>query len=175
MRHIYRKGTSIKGVLPDAAAAELERIRSDRGALTARNVVDESRPEEALLHPAFEWDDKKAGEEYRLSQARSLCRNIFAAPDQEGHEPAPVYVHIQSQEAKQPEGDYRPIASVVQHVDQFALALGELERRVRSALEAVRELKQAANAVPGGDDRMVMIAMAVKALETASMAVSKLH
>ena len=45
------------------AAAELARIEEAYGQITAARVVDESRPSDTPLHPAFEWDDSVAGEE----------------------------------------------------------------------------------------------------------------
>ena len=53
----FRNGAHIKGVTADQAGDELARIYVEKGELTAPLVVDESRPEEAPLHPAFEWDD----------------------------------------------------------------------------------------------------------------------
>lgn len=52
-----------------------------RGALTAKNLVDESRPAEAPLHNEFEWDDVKAAEEYRLQQARHIINCLLIEDD----------------------------------------------------------------------------------------------
>lgn len=46
------------------------------GELTPQIVVEEARPEYAPLHDRFEWDDVKAGEEYRLIQAAQLIRSV---------------------------------------------------------------------------------------------------
>lgn len=53
--------------------AELEA----RGALTAKNLLDESRPDDAPLHGAFEWDDGVAAEKYREDQARKIIHSII--------------------------------------------------------------------------------------------------
>ena len=58
------------------AGAELERIRQKNSGLNAADVVEESRPEDAVLHGCFEWDDSKAGELYRQNQAQNIIRNI---------------------------------------------------------------------------------------------------
>lgn len=66
----------MKGLYPVAAQAagmELERIYKDHGRCDAADVVDESRPEEAVLHPCFEWRDHVAAEFYRQQQARNLA------------------------------------------------------------------------------------------------------
>jgi len=175
MKHKYRDGAQTSKVSADDAAAELERIRLKNKRLTASGVVAAAKPEGAVLHPLFEWDNAKCGVEYRNHQARVLIRAVHVVSESPGDKSVPVYVHIKSEDGKRPEGDYRQMTYVVQHVDQFAVALSELQRRVRSALESVDELKRAAGAVPGGDDRMLMISLAVKALETASDAVAKMH
>lgn len=46
------------------------------GIVTPKMVVDDARPEEALLHPAFEWQDDVAAELYREQQARDMLRSI---------------------------------------------------------------------------------------------------
>ena len=46
------------------------------GRLTAADLVEESRPEEAPLHPEFEWDDSIAAEKYREVQAGGVIRHL---------------------------------------------------------------------------------------------------
>ena len=51
------------------------------GGLTAKRLVDESRPENAPLHKEFEWDDATAAEAYREEQARYIIRSIVIQPE----------------------------------------------------------------------------------------------
>jgi hypothetical protein len=55
---------------------ELEAIYDLRGMLTPALVVDEARRPDHPLHSRFEWDDEKAGEAYRHSQAQTLIRSV---------------------------------------------------------------------------------------------------
>ena len=48
----------------------------NKGILNTRNIVDEARYPHHPLHEYFEWNDGKAGEEYRLQQARFLVRTV---------------------------------------------------------------------------------------------------
>lgn len=61
------------------AAAELDRIYRKYGEIDPHTVVDESRPEGAVLHGLFDWDDASAAEKYRVVQARFIIRNIVPA------------------------------------------------------------------------------------------------
>jgi hypothetical protein len=59
-----------------AAGNELERIKKSYGGIMPKDVVNESRPTDSVLHKCFEWDDRKAAEAYREVQAREIIRNI---------------------------------------------------------------------------------------------------
>lgn len=59
------------------AYSEIERIRMTTGSANAENIVDESRPDEAVLHCCFEWNDSVAAEKYRLQQANGIVRSII--------------------------------------------------------------------------------------------------
>jgi hypothetical protein len=63
-------------VTADEAVVELERIREKYGTLKPEMVVEESKPEGALLHKCFQWDDTKAADMWRKEQARQLIKNI---------------------------------------------------------------------------------------------------
>lgn len=55
---------------------ELSRISSERGCLKPEDVVKESEPESAPLHPHFTWDDTEAGRNWRLEEARRIIRSV---------------------------------------------------------------------------------------------------
>lgn len=175
MNYEYRGGSVVKGVAAKDAFKELERIRVKCG-LTPKNIVAESRAKNAVLHPAFEWNDKKAAEEYRLWEARQIARSVVVIKDDNVREP--VYVHVQaldSGEEKQPrEGRYEPMDLVVDSPDLFEQALGELRSKLRSAAEAVHALERAAKQSKD-PDKMMRVSLAVKALDAAQSAIAALH
>jgi hypothetical protein len=65
-----------KGIDINDAVQELERIEGLYGSLTPENVLNASRPKNALFHSLFEWNDSIAAEHYRLQQARTILNNI---------------------------------------------------------------------------------------------------
>lgn len=77
-------------VKAETAAAELQRIEQEHGEVTPRILLDESTPEDAVMHPCYEWDDEKAADKYRLWQSRNIlsCLTI-------------TYVDVERPEAKQ--------------------------------------------------------------------------
>lgn len=72
----YRWGdTKSYGVSADVAGKVMDDLAKGDG-LTAHNLVEVSRPEEAPLHKCFEWDDAIAAEHFRESQARRMIGAI---------------------------------------------------------------------------------------------------
>ena len=140
----------LPGVIPVAAQAageELERIYEKHNGLSAKNIVDESRDEQAPLHPCFEWNDAAAAEKYREVQAQNIIRSIIAVREK-GNEPLEVraFVHVQE--------SYRPISVVVNSEDQMGellrAALSELNafKRKYASLSSLQPVFEAINLIP---------------------------
>lgn len=97
-RHmIYKWKTNFFKTSAEIAAGVMDEL-SREGRLTAANLVEASRPEDAPLHRDFEWDNDKAAEMYRQDQARLMIRNIVVINDQsEKQETTRAFVHIQQE------------------------------------------------------------------------------
>jgi hypothetical protein len=108
--------------------AELKRIAAENdGLLQPETVVDEARPVSSPLHPRFEWNDKVAGDQYRLWQARQLIRVVVEVITATG-EKENVFVSLTSDRK---ESGYRVMTSVLSDSEMrqqmLADALAELE------------------------------------------------
>jgi len=75
-KYEWRLGSLAKGIDPDLAVAELERIENVYGALTPENILEASKQESAYLHKLFTWDNEAAANQYRLQQARTILNNV---------------------------------------------------------------------------------------------------
>lgn len=171
-RFKWRDGARF-GIDADVAGKELQRITKKNGSLTSDAVVDAARPDDATLHPAFEWDDFVAGENYRKHQARTLIRSISVYTTPESTEATSVYVHVPRDSAG--ESAYHPVEVVAERPDMYASALSSLFRHLESARGAVAELQRCAQESDTDPERMASIGLAVQALSTASAAISALH
>lgn len=80
------------------AGERLESIRKgNKGRLTPVMVVEDARPKKSPLHNAFEWDDTKAAESFRLVQAGDLIRAIIVVTDEAPDaQPVRAFVNIES-------------------------------------------------------------------------------
>lgn len=140
---------------------ELKRIYERDGCLRPSAIVKEARPRRAVLHNEFEWDDKVAGHEYRLGQARKLIR-ITVLRDDTGAESR--FVHIPPTRVEGPtaatnerEGVYKPICKVVQEPSDYEKALRELISRRNAMDSAIRELQRAARKEKKQPDLLVQL------------------
>lgn len=139
------------GLSAAAVAQRLEEIRERTGALTPEAVVDDARPEGSPLHPAFEWNDRKAAEEYRKEQARHLIRSIVIdARRLDVAAPAPVRAFFVVRPAAEAREEYVPVRVVMLDAalrrQVLERALTEL-RQFQVKYAALRELTAAIGAV----------------------------
>ena len=166
----YKNTARNKKVDAQVAGEELERIRIRDGNLKSDVVLKEAKPAKALLHPAFEWDNKKAGNEFRLIQSRTLIRSIRVVTE-EANKPAFIHVTVKNQEEKN-DSYYQDPEIIIKNVDEFAHAMREAVSKMDAATEAVKDLETFASK-DKDSDRMTMIAIAIKSLETASNALGR--
>ena len=66
----------IKGLYKADAQAVYEEITQIGEEVTPEQIVDKAKDKDTELHKCFCWDNKAAAHLYRLSQARSIMRNI---------------------------------------------------------------------------------------------------
>jgi hypothetical protein len=94
MTYVFRSGyrCNVSAKVAGERIAEIE--AANDGHLTPSCVVDDSRPEEAPLHPCFEWDDEVAAEKYRVEEARRLIRNVYIEVENEEGRETPVLHHV---------------------------------------------------------------------------------
>lgn len=113
------------GIPAQVVGEEFRRIEAENdGTLSPAIVVDEARPEEAVLHPAFEWDDEVAGEKWRVHQARNLiCVVQVVKPETAEPEPAEAQVAYVSVGSKQEGACYVSSALILTNEDVRARVL----------------------------------------------------
>lgn len=148
MVYKWKEGSrhKVSAQIAGEVCAELE----GRGELSAQNLVEVSRPEDAPLHDEFEWDNDVAAELWRTKQARLLIAHIAIKAET----PAPVRAFFNI-EVKSPV--YESLNTIVRNEDKYAAllqtALRELESFQRKysmlaeldkVMQAIEEAKNAA-------------------------------
>lgn len=133
----WKEGSQVK-VKPDVAAQVFNEIRESDGALTAVKVVEASRPDDAPLHDEFEWDNDKAAEAYRISQARYIIRSLVVETESERNPETRAFVKIICSE----KGTYVPIQTVIQDTDMRAELLEQARRDMKAFVQKYRSLTE---------------------------------
>ena len=119
-------GIEIGKLTAQVVGETLADIENRHGVIDPHTVVDESRPDDAPLHPVFEWRDEIAAERWRVEQARRVVRSVEIVAEDRNQPTQIAYVNIQSQ------GGYVSAAAVRSQPDLFE----EAQQAYRSRLEA---------------------------------------
>lgn len=103
----------------------LQAIRDEHGTLTPALVVDTARNPQHPLHSRFEWDDRIAGEAYRLTQAGQLLRVTFK-PDPTKPTDLRAFVAVKGEDT--PTSDYIPTTEALADPFTRELVLRSMKR-----------------------------------------------
>jgi len=169
MKYAFRDGSRVSNISPQVVGNELDRIHEKHGALKPTNVVEEARPEEAPLHPVFEWNDSIAAGEWRLHTARNLIRSVQVITSDNQKES--VYVSVVTE---QREREYQPLAVVAKSPDLYAEAVYDAQQRIKAAKKSLDDLQRAAEHSGMESAQREAIKAASEAIATASNAVEVL-
>lgn len=132
---------------PAQVAGEImEQLEQSEAGLSPASLLDASRDESAPLHDEFEWRDDVAAEQYRLTQAGGIIRNVYRI-SVETQEQAPVRAFVSTGERQHA---YVSIATALNH-EQWRKNLLESAKRDMQAFSAkyrnLDELSEVLNAM----------------------------
>lgn len=110
------------------------------GELSAANLVEVSRPEDAPLHGAFDWNDAIAGENWRKHQARCIIQSIVVVSDADNStasDPVRAFFCIQTTEP-----NYESINAIVKQPDKYADLLRTAIKELQAFSKKYKKLKE---------------------------------
>lgn len=114
---------------------EVEKLEKEKGEVTAKDLVDVARSKDSPIHRLFEWDDAKAAEGYRVSQAtKVLCALSIVQPDTAEPTTIRAYMNI----ADEADNPTRRTGKFINTQDAFRSP----EKRNLILRVAIRELKE---------------------------------
>ena len=145
---VYEWKTGSRHKVAAAVAAEVMDRLAEENRLNAPDLVNESRPEDAPLHPEFEWDDSVAAEKWREEQASALIRHLVVrieANDQEY--PTRQYFMVQKEL-----NTYEPIQVILKDEDKMAMLLEQAKRELQAFKAKYAGLKELADVIKAIDN-----------------------
>ncbi len=123
--------------------AELMMIQRREGGLCQPSrVLEYARNPKAALHSKFQWDDTKAGHQWRLLQARQLMRVAVYYEESISRE-IPVFVSI-GRDRNKPGGGYRSMAEVLTDEEMRSEMLEEAKNRLLDFRQKYQDLHELA-------------------------------
>lgn len=128
-------------------AGEVCEELAEKGELTAKNLVDVSRPEDAPLHRCFNWNDEEAAELYREQQGRHLIRCLITVPENNVVATRAYFNIVRN------ESEYHSINVILEDQDKYesmmAMALKELQsfEKKYAILEQLKPVFDAINEI----------------------------
>lgn len=136
------------------AGEELEKIEARDGEITPRAVVEEARPEGSKLHNVFEWDDEKAAEQFRLTQASTLIRCIVVKPEEKDiKEPVRMFVNCNpTDDGQKKTGSYINFRSAFEDPDSRAVILANAKHELQVFRNKYNRLKELAKVFDAIDE-----------------------
>lgn len=104
---------------PNEAAKVMNKL-AETDSLTAENLVEVSKPEDAPLHSEFEWDDTIAAVKYRNHQARNIINALVIVPDEtiKAKEPVRAFFKVVPTEP-----NYKQLTAIVKMPSQREMLL----------------------------------------------------
>lgn len=107
------------------------------GGLTAKRLLDASRPADAPLHDEFEWNDSKAAENYREQQARHIINSLTIVVEEQPVTRAFVNIRATGHA-------YESINVIVQQEDKYAALLDQCKKELQAFLKKYNSIKELA-------------------------------
>jgi hypothetical protein len=89
LREGYR--SPVKG---EVVGETIEGLKNRKGEVTPQVVVESSRPDDAPLHPCFEWRDEVAAGLWRCDQASYLIRSYEIVEEADDREPVTYIANV---------------------------------------------------------------------------------
>lgn len=154
-------------VEPQVAGAHFKRLEEQFGQVTPENLLESSRPEEAVMHKCFEWDDSVAAERYRKQQAYSMISNLIKVVIRHESKPEPsseiktrAVVNVSSDRGKgrfvsveraMSDGEMHEIVlrNAIRELEEFKAKYRNL-RELKEVFEALRVVKERVMEVAAG-------------------------
>lgn len=140
-----------------ARREELAQLFTIHGTVTPAQVVDYARHPDTALHGVFEWDDTKAGEEYRKVQAAQFIRAICTILPTGGDDPPRIRAYVSLPEDRGTQG-FRAVADVLSDPQRREALLQQARKEYQSFRVKYKYLEQLGEFFAAADaamDRLV--------------------
>jgi hypothetical protein len=121
---IYITGGNMFGTMKQEHKFLEKLARQNGGVLLVESVLDAAKDPDCVLHKHFQWDDTKAAESYRKTQARQLIQKCVVTIDKAPNVQIRAFVSLASDQHSG--GGYRMTADVLSDEDMKSQLLHDM-------------------------------------------------
>jgi hypothetical protein len=131
----WRPGFSPFKADAQRVAEEIQQIGND---VTPQQIVDRAKDEASELHKCFEWDNEKAAEKFRLSQARQVIHHLVIKESVNKPDRPPIRLMHKTEEAE----GYKPFTLIVKDPDEYTKLLNRARAELRAFKAKYRSISE---------------------------------
>lgn len=111
--------------------AEFEEIRKiHKGKFSPKDVVEYARNKNTELHSRFEWDNKIAGDQYRIEQAKSIIRQLKITVIERENEIIKIREYSSLTTERGPNGSYRSTVNILSDNEMKAQLIEDIQNEL---------------------------------------------
>jgi len=129
-KYSFRDGFGWR-VDPETAGKHLDGLAQQRGGdLTPEIVVNDAADPDSPIHRCFDWDNDKAGDKWRLHQARQLIGSIIVEVTVKDTEHVRAFININYPDSK--DRHYVNIIDAASDEHKMKLIIDDARKQMRS-------------------------------------------
>ena len=151
---VYQFKTGFRANVSAEDAGQICEMLAKQHRLTGRDLVEESRPEDAPLHRYFEWNDSKAAELYRERQGRDLIAHIVILPEEKSDKPYKEVQFVRAFYNVDSTPEYHPIQQVLTTEDLHQKLLEAARRDMIIFKEKYKTLVEIQSVISAIDEKL---------------------
>lgn len=134
---IYKWRTYNQKVPAQIVGEHIEQLSAEYETITPQLLVDNARPEGAVMHPLYEWDDSIAAEKYRVQQSTHIMSELVIVhveeTDVDEDDKKPVMVRaFHSVSNHRETANYQPIAKIIENEEMESQVLQNARKDLES-------------------------------------------
>lgn len=126
-------------------------IEERDGEVTKESFLDSARSKKSPVHALFEWDNRKAGEKWRLQQAKNILSCLRIQIVNEGQNPIRTRAYINTVPGRD-NGRFLSIETAMSRVDTREGVLTRAKAELTSFTEKYRTLEELTGVIEVIDD-----------------------
>lgn len=116
------------GLFKADAQKVAEEIMSLGDDVKPEQIVERAKDVGSELHKCFEWDNEKAAEKFRLSQARQIIHHLVIKDSVDKPDSAPIRLMHKTDDAE----GYKPFSLIMKDPDEYSKLLNRAMAELRA-------------------------------------------